>query len=564
MNPLRKSRRMSVTLAALLVGLGLAAGTAGRAAGGESASTDTLVFALSSDPLVLDPALENDGVSDEVNRQIYDTLLKSQPGRTGLAPDLAVSWKPNAKATTWTFHLRRGVRFQDGTPFNARAVCYNFNRWYNFRGALQSPSASVVWQSAFGGFKNTVGKKSAPEKLQTSLYKSCNAVNARTVKLNLTKPSTTIIYELTQTSFAIASPHALKKYHADLGNVDSSGTFHATGEFGRNHPVGTGPFKFVSWQRGDKLVLASNDRYWDGKPKISRLIFRPIPDNSARLQALQTGEIQGYDLVEPQDISTIRSDHNLKLLIRPPANTAFLGFTQTFKPLNDVRVRKAIAYAIDKKKIVSSFYGGLGIVAKQFLPRTIPGATDNAPKYAYNPQRAKKLLHQTGLPLPIKVTFCYPTNVSRPYMPDPTRNFQAMASDLEQVGFSIKPRALPWTPDFIGAIFQGKCPMWLVGQTAEFANASYMYDLLSAPQPLYGFRNSRIFRIMDRAASEPNPAKQVRLYEAATRALMAFVPSVPYAHSKSALAFAANVNGYKPNPFGAGSESFARVWISGS
>ncbi len=247
------------------------------------------------------------------------------------------------------------MTFHDGEPFNAEAVCFNFDRWYNFTGPLQNPSASYYWQVVFGGFAEFDPESGAPEE---SLYQSCEAQDESTAVITLTKPSATFIPALAQQAFSIASPKALTEFEADEGTVDADGVFQPSGTFGTEHPIGTGPFQFESWTRGDRLTLTRYDDYWGEKAKLDELIIRPIPDNAARLQALQTGEIQGYDLVEPQDIPTIEGDENLQILDRPAFNVAYVGINQAKPPMDDLEVRKAIAYGLEPP-------GGRGLVLRR-------------------------------------------------------------------------------------------------------------------------------------------------------------------------------------------------------
>ena len=174
-------------------------------------------------------------------------------------------------------------------------------------GAAQSASASYYWQATFGGYAKNSAEN---EGLGESLYASCEATDATTAVINLTKPSASVLGALALQAFAIASPKALEEFKADEGTLDEDTGFQPTGTFGTENPIGTGPFKLESWQIGDRLTLVRNEDYWDeeGKAKLDKLIIRPISDNAARLQALQTGEIQGYDLVEPQDVPTIEGD----------------------------------------------------------------------------------------------------------------------------------------------------------------------------------------------------------------------------------------------------------------
>jgi peptide/nickel transport system substrate-binding protein len=381
-------RRMSMRILLLLATalLVVAAGCGGDDdegdAGGKTGGT--LVFAGASDPVVIDGALVSDGESIRVITQLFETLINLKPGTTELAPGLATEWEVSPDALTYTFALREGVKFHDGTDFNAAAVCFNFDRWYNFKGPLQSPSASYYYSAFFGGFK-----KNESEDLSDPLYKSCEARNATTAVITLTRPSASLLGALVQQAFSIASPDALKKYNADAGSLDPDTGFKPSGTFGTEHPIGTGPFEFVSWTREDRIVLKRYENYWGEKAKLDQLIIRPIADNAARLQALQADEIQGYDLVEPQDIPTIEGTDNLKILSRPAFNVAYVGINQAKKPMDNLKVRQAVAYGLDRAAVVNNFYGGRGVVAKEMMPPEVEGYADTVTEYPYDPEKAK-------------------------------------------------------------------------------------------------------------------------------------------------------------------------------
>jgi peptide/nickel transport system substrate-binding protein len=526
---------------------------------GGGASGGTLVFGTSSDPVVLDGALVSDGESLRVIDQIFETLVSLKPGTTELEPGLAESWELSDDGLTYTFKLREGVKFHDGTAFNAAAVCTNFDRWYNFTGSFQNPSASYYWQTVFGGFAKTDPDSGAPAE---SYYQSCNAVDDGTVEIKLTKPSSAILGALSLSSFAIASPKALEEFGADEGTVDDEGVFRPTGTFGTEHPIGTGPFKFDSWTRGDRLTIVRNDDYWGDKAKLDKVIFRPISDNAARLQALQTGEIQGYDLVEPQDVETIEGDDNLQILDRPAFNVAYVGFNQKQKPLDNIKVRQAIAHGLNRQEVVDNFYGGRGEVAKEFMPPEVVGYADDVTEYEFDPAKSKQLLQEAGLTLPVPITFWYPSDVSRPYMPDPKRNFEAFRASLEQAGFKVTPKTAPWSPDYLGNVDEGNAQVYLLGWTGDYGDPdNFVGTFFQNPQKAWGFDNKEIFTALADAETETDLEKREDLYKEANRKIMDFLPGVPYVHTKPALAFAANVKGYQPSPVSL--ESFAPVTIEG-
>jgi peptide/nickel transport system substrate-binding protein len=550
-----------LALAAAGCGGGEETGATGTETGGEGG---TLVFGASADPVVLDFALISDGESYRPNLQIYDTLIAQKPGTTELTPSLATSWESDEAGTAWTFHLRQGVKFHDGTPFNADAVCANFERWFNFEGSFQNASATYYWQYGFGGgFKNPEKGAIGPK---DSLYKSCEAPDDATAVINLTRPSATILQAMTLGPLSIQSPTAMEKYGANEGEVDADGIFHPTGTYGTEHPTGTGPFKFESWTREDRLVLVRNDDYWGEKAKLDKLIFRPIADNAARLQALQTGEIDGYDLVEPQDVPTIEGDDQFQILDRPAFNVAYVGFNIATPPLDDIEVRKAIAYGLDRQAVVDNFYGGRGVVAKEFMPPELPGYADDVTEYPYDPEKAKQTLTDAGYDLPVEIEFWYPTDVTRPYMPDPKRNFEAFQASLEKSGFKVVPKSAPWDPDYLGLNSEGKQPLNLIGWTGDYGDPdNFIGTFFQSDNPQFGLDKSKVLKpvqdLLDQAEAETDQAKRDSLYEEANRQIMELLPGVPYAHTKPAIAFKATVKGYVPSPVD--NQSFATVSIEG-
>ena len=276
-------KKLKFSLVAAVLSLALVA-AGGAAMKSNAASSTTLVFGTTADPVALDGALISDGESGRVVSQIYQGLVALKPGTTVPAPGLALSWASAKNGLSWTFKLRPNVTFSDGTPFNAAAVCANFGRWYNFTGSFQNPDATYYWQTVFGGFAhNEAGSPT------TSLYKGCKALGNNTVRLYLTARSASFISALSAPSFSMESPTAMAKYGANQGSVDSNGVFHPTGTYATQHPTGTGPYMLKSWKIGDKLELVPNPHYWGPKPHIQRLIFKAISDNAARLQALAVG-----------------------------------------------------------------------------------------------------------------------------------------------------------------------------------------------------------------------------------------------------------------------------------
>ena len=551
-----------VAILAVLALMAVACGGDGDDGGGstgegEGAAADaTLTFGTSADPVVLDGALVSDGESLRAIDQMFEGLVTLEPGGTEVVPGLATSWEVSEDGQTYTFQLEEGVKFHDGTDFNAEAVCFNFDRWYNFKGSFQNPAASYYWQTVFGGFSD--GKT-------PSLFESCEAPSETEVVLNLTKPSASVLSALALTNFTIASPTALEEYEADKGKVDAEGIFSPTGTYATEHPTGTGPFKFESWERGQALTMVRNDDYWgDIEGNIQTLIFQPVADPAARLQALQNGEIQGYDLVDPQDFETIEGDENLQLLKRPAFNVGYIGFNQAVKPLDDLAVRQAIAHSINRQEIVDAFYGGQGVVAHQFMPPELFGYAEDVTQYEYDTDKAAQILEDAGIQTPVEIDFAYPTDVERPYMPDPQANFEAMVADLEESGlFKVEKKSATWSPDYLDNADNGRYGLYLLGWTGDFGDPdNFVGTFFQTEQPAWGFDNQEIFSCLDEAEVETDHDTRVGLYEECNRMLMEFLPGLPYVHTEPGLAFTANVSGYQPSPVSL--EPFSVVTVEGA
>jgi peptide/nickel transport system substrate-binding protein len=550
--------RSKLVLLAVVGAVCALAPSAGIAAHQGGAATSTLIFAGAADPTYLDPAIVSDGESFRVTKQIFEGLVDLKPGTTTVVAKLATSWKVDKSRKVWTFALRHGVKFHDGTPFNAAAVCFNFNRWYNFSGAFQDPGATFYYQSIFTGFKHNESATLGPP-----LYKGCKTKGNYTAVISLAKPNGPFVPSLALSSFAMQSPKALKAYGADQGEI-SNGVFRPTGTYAFQHPTGTGPFTFGGWTVKEKVILNRNNKYWGTKPKLAQVVVRPIADNSARVQSLQTGEINGMDLLQPQDVPTVSNNGNLKVLNRPSFNVAYITINQAKPPTNNLLVRQAIAYGIDKKSVVNAFYAGRAQVAYEFQPPQLFGWTSAVPHYDYDPNKAKQLLQQAGLTLPVQLDFWYPTGVSRPYMPDPQRNFEAFSASLEKSGFKIVAHSAPWRPDYVAKVNSGDAGnINLIGWTGDYGDPDdFLGVFFQNNNPQFGFQNAALTALLNKAEQETDQKTRVKLYQQANIMIMKdIVPGIPYAHSVPALGFQKTVNGYIASPIG--TDPFATVSVGG-
>ncbi|MGY1709413.1 ABC transporter substrate-binding protein [Geodermatophilus sp. SYSU D00758] len=535
----------------------------GGGEGGEGQSGGTLVFGAAGDPAMFDPAFASDGETFRIARQIHEGLLGNELGGTEPVPELAEDWEVSEDGLEYTFSLREGVKFHDGTDFNAEAVCFNFDRWYNFDGLAQSPSASYYYQAVFGGFAST------PD--VPNIYESCEATDENTAVIRLTQVTSKFPAALALPAFSIQSPTALQEYDAD--NLSGSEDALSYSEYALNHPTGTGPFRFESWDRGNgEVTIVRNEDYWGEPALLDEIIFRTIPDGNTRRQELQAGSIDGYDFVSPADYQTLEDD-GFQVLVRDPFNILYLGFnggnvpgTQANPALQDPRVRQAIAHAIDRETIVNSLLPEGAEAATQFMPPTVDGWAEDVTTYEYDPDRARQLLQEAGAE-GTTLRFYYPTEVSRPYLPDPAAMFQVISQNLTDAGFTIEPVALPWNPDYLNAVQAGQADIHLLGWTGDYNDA---YNFIGtffaeaannqASAEFGAFSAPEIFQALARADSEPDAEDRTDLYQEANRLIMDYLPGVPISHSPPALVVAENVQGLEPSPLTA--EVFSTVSLA--
>jgi peptide/nickel transport system substrate-binding protein len=562
----RTTRALAASAAALTAVTLSACASSERDDSGNSAEEEqtggTLVFGAAGDPAMFDPAFASDGETFRVIRQIHEGLLTNELGGSEPVPLLAEDWEVSEDGLEYTFTLREGVKFHDGTDFNAEAVCFNFDRWHNFEGLAQSPSASYYYQAVFGGFAGSE---------DPGIYESCEATDESTAVITLTRTTSKFPAALSLPAFSIQSPTALEEGEAD--NLSGSEDALTYTDYSLENPVGTGPFRFESWDRGNgEVTIVRNEDYWGEPALLDKIIFRTIPDGNTRRQELESGSIDGYDFVAPADYGTLE-DAGFQVLPRDPFNVLYLAMnggniegTQANPALQDERVRQAIAHAIDRETIVTSLLPEGAEAATQFMPPTVDGWAEDVTTYAYDPERAKQLLAEAGA-TGTTLRFFYPTDVTRPYLPDPAAMFQVISQNLTDAGFTIEPTALPWNPDYLNTVLAGGADIHLLGWTGDYNDA---YNFIGtffaeaendqAKAEWGGFSAPEIFAALAEADAEPDPANRTEMYQEANRLIMDFLPGVPISHSPPALVVAEHVQGLEPSPLTA--EVFSTVSVS--
>jgi ABC-type transport system substrate-binding protein len=496
-------------------------GSKDTSSGGDSSSSSglkTLVYGRGGDSTALDPATVTEGESFKVTVNIYETLINFGEKDVTLQPGLAKSWEPSEDGLTYKMQLEEGVKFHDGTDFNAEAVVKNFERWK--AGADKFP----YFASQF-----TVGGKQVIE--------SVTADGDYTVIFKLAQPQAPFLKNLAMSAFAIASPTAFEK------NDDAL----------KDHPVGTGPFKFVEWKRNDSITIEKNPDYRIADlPKLDKVIFRSIPDNSARLNELTSGGVDVADGLSPSDKTSIETNADLQLIERPSMNVGYLGLTVTRPPFDNVKVRQAVNYAIDKKALVDAFYEGLAVPAKNPMPPVISGYNDDIKGYEYNPEKAKALLAEAGYNGEKIQLWAMP--VPRPYMPDGRKIAEAIQKNLADVGMKSDIISFEWAT-YLEKAQKGDADAFLLGWTGDNGDAdNFLYTLLDGDNigsNNYTFYdNKELHEILVAAQTEVNEDKRNELYKKAQEIISNDAPWVPLAHSTPILAATTKVTNYFAHPTG--------------
>ncbi len=489
-----------------------------------SSSGETLVFGRGGDSTSLDPSRTTEGETFKVTINIFETLLTFEDEGTAIEPGLAKSWEPSEDGLTYTFELQEGVTFHDGTDFNAEAVVKNFERW-----ASGDAEKFPYYNSMFGGFEGDEGH----------VIESVTAEGDSTVVIKLVRPQAPFLKNIAMAMFAIASPTAFEEQGDD--------------DFERN-PVGTGPFKFVDWKPNDSITVERFDDYWqEGLPKLGKVIFRSIPDNAARLNALTTGEIDLADGINPSDGAAIEDHADLQLFERPSMNVGYLGLTVTRPPFDNKLVRQAMNYAIDKESIIDAFFEGRAESAKNPMPPSISGYNDEIEEYPYDPEKAKELLAEAGLAEGFEMEL-WAMPVPRPYMPDGEKVAEVIQKNLADIGVTAKIVSHEWAT-YLDLASKGDADAFMLGWTGDNGDAdNFLYVLLDedniGSNNYTYFKNDAMHDLFIEAQTEVDEDKRIELYKEAQEIIHDEAPWVPLAHSIPLLGGSKDLTGFLPHPTG--------------
>ena len=491
------------------------------AVGGGSATAQpagTLVVGLVAEPVNLDPAQVTDFNSNRVGRRIVETLVTMPDESTQLVPGLAESWTISPDGLQYTFKLRKGVKFHDGTPFNAAAVKFSIERQI-----LVDHPANKLGKYPFANY--FFGNVKAVEVMDDS-----------TVRFVLKEPRATMLAVLAQPAASAVSPTAAMKNGLDFALA----------------PVGTGAFRYGSWTRGQSVVLEKFPDYWKGAVKFDRVVYRPIVEDQARLTELLTGTVDLIVGVPPDFVAQLEGSPKANLLRQVGAHVWYLGINNTKKPLDDKRVRQALNYAVNKDAIVKDVLKGTGVVSKgPVLPGTW-GADGNLAPYPYDPAKAKKLLAEAGYPNGFSTTMWVPESGSG--MQSPVAMAVVMQSNLRAVGVNVTLQTMEWGA-YIAKLRTKEQDLFALSWAAGSEDPDMvMYPLFHSSQWTPNgpnramYKNEKFDALLTEARHVTDQAKRAALYREAQKILYDDAPWVFVDHEILIAATSKRVQGFKLHP----------------
>jgi peptide/nickel transport system substrate-binding protein len=507
----------------------------------------TLIFGHSADAGTLDPANQTSGNSLAPAFHIYEGLTMFEPGSTTPIPALATGWEASEDGLEWTFTLREGVSFTDGTPFDADAVVFNFERWWDFENPYnQGADVFIYWGYMFQGFKGETLDDGSPKGVLAGIEK----VDDMTVKLILSRPNASLLNTLAMENFRFASPTA----------VMEQGEFYATAE---GMAVGTGPFMVGEWVKEDHLTLVRNDDFWGEAPNLDEIVYKVIPDTSAMFLALQAGDIdmQSMWAVNPDDIAVAEADENLKVVHNPAFNVGYLGLNHAKEWLQNLNVRLALNHGIDKQAIIDALYAGDAVTASQFQPQALWGYNNDIVDYPYDPALAADFLQAAvdeGVVIPNPVIF-YVMPVSRAYFPVPAQTGELIQAQLAELGINVEIQSPAWPNPYLSDLQADgtKHDLFMLGWVGDNGDPdNFLFTFFGGAATTWNNDGAgggvppdeEIATLMREALTITDFETRKAAYEQINQLIFDRAIGVPIVHRTPPTLMRANIEGYIPSP----------------
>ncbi|HHI80730.1 MAG TPA: ABC transporter substrate-binding protein [Planctomycetes bacterium] len=478
---------------------------------------DVLIYGRGKDSISLDPAAASDGESTKVMDNVYETLVdfSEDPARPAeLIPCLATSWEEGKDRLQWTFYLRKGVRFHDGTPFDAQAAKFSLDRLIS----------GGEW-----------GPQTAPYRGNFVDVKEIQAQGSHTLVIRLRRPSVVLLRNLAMFCASIVSPTAVKKEGRQFGD----------------HPVGTGPYRLQSWKKDVRVTLTRNEDWWgDFRPKLRTIVFLQVRDWPSRRVQLEAGELHMVDNVVFQDIQNLNQAKGVEVQVKDGMNVCYLTLNNEKPPFDHPLVRKAVAMAMDRARIVSRGYFDFARPARDLIPPTIPGhSEDVAPPEDLD--GAKSLLHKAGFKPGTSVELRVMNN-PRPYLMEPDKVAELLRDQLAKIGFVVRIKKLDWA-SYLRGLQEGEHQMALIGWTTDNGDPDNFYGPLLSGDLVGGtnysrMRNAQFDALLREARGISDPKARVQAYAKIQDILRKECPLVPLVYTKIASAYRSDVKGFVRHP----------------
>ena len=467
---------------------------------GASTGKDTLVIAQGADAKSLDPHASNDNPSSRIRVQIYDRLMDLDDNGVP-QPMLAESWeRPDDK--TIIFHLRKGVKFHNGDEMKASDVKFSLER------ALASPEVSHILTGING----------------------VEVLDDYTVKVTTEKPMAAILNNLAHTTIAILSEKATKE---------------AGDKFGQN-PVGSGPYKFVSWQSGDRVTLEAFPEYWQGEAPVKNVVFRNIVEETNRTIGLETGELDIIYDIQGMDKNKLKDDDRFVVIEGPQVSMTYLGFNMKKAPYDNPKVREAISYAIDQKPIIDTVFLGAGEAANSIIGPNVWGYYD-VEKYTQDIEKAKALLTEAGYPDGFKAKIWVNDNPVR-------RDTAVILQDqLKQIGIDLAIETVEWGA-FLDGTARGDHEMFLLGWGTVTRDPDYgIYELVSTSTMGSAgnrsfYSNPTVDKLLEEGRTELDPEKRKAIYKEIQEIIRKDIPMYMIIYPLQNVVTQKNIKNFKLDP----------------
>lgn len=554
-----QARRLKTAVAIAAVAA-LAVGAAGCAKSerdgdsGEAKTGGTFIFAGAGDPKNFDPIFNDDGESFRPVRQMFDTLVSHKPGTADLQGGLAeLGARPRGQGLD--VQAPSGCEVPRRHPVQRRRGLLQLRPLVQHEGRCRP-----VPNDLLHGHLRRVRQERGRGRRRVDLQQ-VRGQGRRNRRPDPEQVQGRVPGAFALTSLSIASPEALKKY--DANTVTQNGDSFSYSAFANEHPVGTGPFTFGGWDKAkNEITLNRNPDYFGEKAKVDKMIIKVIKDESTCKQELRAGTVQGIDFPAPADGKALEAE-GFQVINRPAFNILYLGINQKNPKLKDLRVRQALAYALNRQQLVQT-KGPIGAkVADEFMPDTVLGYAPDVQKYEYNPDKAKQLLKEAGAE-GLTLNFYYPPDVTRPYMPNPQEIFTVLANDLQAVGIKVNGVPRPWNGGFKDDVQQfGKHDLHILGWTGDYNDpGNFVGTFFGRGKAEFGDQSmNEMFDAITKADGTVDEAGKKAAWEQVNRDIAAkWLPAVPVWHAPPAIVVTKDVKGLAASPLT--DERFNTVSIS--